>query len=365
MFQPVTLSNTSPSDQKNRVVFFDLAKGFCILLVVVFHIAEYYQIDMPVDNMIRSMRMPLYFFLSGCFFKTYNGFLDFLARKTNKLLIPFVFWFLLASLLFPIIFTPRFGSVLLNNFKSMVIGFAYGKFPNGAIWFLLCLFWVNIIFYVISIIARKFKNTLAAIIILSVLTSLIGVSLGAFSIRIPLFIDSAFTSLPFFLFGYLMCRYTPIVTPTKYYKWTPVIVLVLLVLLYFFSPDYTLKNNRQVNYHSFLVIYLCGFAGALSVVLLSKWIKRVSVFNYWGRYSIMILVSHIMVYQLVGYALKYSGLSVTWCFVINLLVTMGICSLLIPFFIKFMPHVTAQKDIIPVGKQKKLPNKERKEKLPN
>ena len=338
MNQSVVKPSLSYSDQKNRVVFFDLAKGFCILLVVVFHITEYYKIEMPVDNMIRSMRMPLYFFLSGCFFKTYNGFFDFLARKTNKLLIPFIFWFLL-------------GSVLLHNTKNMLIGFAYGKFPNGAIWFLLCLFWVNIMFYVISIIARKFKNTLAAIIVLSVLTSLIGVSLGAFSIRIPLFIDSAYTSLPFFLFGYLMYRYTPIVTPNKIDKWTPVIVLILLVLLYFFSPDYTLKNNREVNYYSFLVIYLCGFAGALCVVLLSKWIKRLSVFNYWGRYSIMILVSHILVYQLVGFALKYTSLSVTWCFLINLLVTMGICSLLIPLFIKFMPHVTAQKDIIPVGKQ--------------
>ena len=301
--------------------------------------------------------MPLYFFLSGCFIKTYNGFLDFLIRKTNKLLIPFLFWFLLGSLLFPLVFTPRFGSMLFHNLKSVMIDFVYGRFPNGSIWFLLCLFWVNIMFYVISIISHKFKNTFSTIIILSIVASMIGVSLGTFSIRIPLFIDSAFTSLPFFLFGYLMYRCTPIVEPNKYDKWTPVIILVLLVFMFFFSPDYTLKNNRQVNYHSFLFIYLCGFAGALSVVLLSKWIKRLSVFNYWGRYSIMILVSHGMVFNLVGYVLKYTSLGITWCFVINLLVTMGICSLLIPLFIKFMPHVTAQKDTIPVGRQKQPKDK--------
>lgn len=39
---------------------------------------------------------------------------------------------------------------------------------------------------------------------------------------------------------------------------------------------------------------------------------------------------------------------------------MGVCSLLIPMFIKFMPHVTAQKDIIPVGKHEKLSDKENK-----
>ena len=235
-----------------------------------------------------------------------------------------------------------------------MVGFVYGKYPNSVIWFLLCLFWVNIMFYVISIIARKFKKTLAAIIILSMLTGLIGVSLGAFHIRIPFFIDSAFTSLPFFIFGYLLFRYSPIVEPNKYDKWIPLILVVLLLLIYFFSPFYSLKYNQRVNYHSFLSIYLCGFAGALCIVLLSKWIKRLSVFNYWGRYSIMILVSHGIVYQLVGYALKYSGLSVIWCFVINLVTTMGICSLLIPFFIRFMPHVTAQKDVIPVGEKKNV-----------
>ena len=302
------------------------------------------------------MRLPLYFFLSGCFYKTYNGFWDFFKRKTNKLLIPFIFWFLFSSLFLPlllacceIVLFPQY-----QNIKDILVGFVYGKFLNSAIWFLLCLFWVNIMFYVISIIAEKFKKTLMAIIILSVLAGLIGVTLGAFHIRIPFFIDSAFTSLPFFIFGYLMYRHSLIVESNKYDKWIPLILIVLLVLLYFLSPYYSLKYNQRVNYQSFLLIYLCGFAGALCVVLLSKWIKRLTVFNYWGRYSIMILVSHGIVYQLVGYALKYSGLSVTWCFVINLVTTMGICSLLIPFFIRFMPHVTAQKDVIPVGEKKNV-----------
>lgn len=345
--------NTHPVQEKKRVEFFDLAKGFCILLVVLFHITEYYEIEMPASDMIKSMRLPLYFFLSGCFFKTYNGILDFLARKTNKLLIPFFFWFILTSLLIPLIFTrfelPLFSEV--HSVKTVLTGFYHGKFPNSAIWFLLCLFWVNVMFYLISIIAKEFKNTFAVIMGLSVLAGLMGVTLGTFSIRIPFFIDAAFTSLPFFIFGYVMYRYSPIVQPNKYDKWIPLILLVLLTIL-FFSPHYSLNFNQQVNYHSFLFIYVCGFAGALSVVLLSKWIKKLLFFNYWGRYSIMILVSHWIVYRLVGYALDFCGINIIWCCVINLLVTMSICSLLIPLFISFLPHVTAQKDIIIVGKQK-------------
>ncbi|KWW31925.1 MAG: Fucose 4-O-acetylase and related acetyltransferase [bacterium P3] len=301
--------------------------------------------------MIKSMRLPLYFFLSGCFFKKYDGFFDFVARKTNKLLIPFIFWFLITSLLLPLLFSrcgivqfPKFQSV-----KSVLIGFIHGNFPNPAIWFLLCLFWVNIIFYLITLIAKRHNNSLPVIIALSIMAGFVGVTLGNFSIRIPFYIDSAFTAVPFFTFGYLTYRHSSIAEPGKYDWLIPFVVSVLFVLMYFFSPFYSLKFNRNVTYYSCLFIYLSGFIGALSIILLSKWIKRLPVFNYWGRYSIMILVSHGMIYHLVGYLLGFTKLSAIWCFALNLLFTMGICSLLIPLFIRYMPHVTAQKDIIPVG----------------
>ena len=86
-------SLVTPSE-KNRIEFFDLAKGFCIFLVVIYHVSSLYEIELPASNIIKSIRLPLYFFLSGCFSKTYVGWLDFLKRKCNKLLLPFAFWFL-------------------------------------------------------------------------------------------------------------------------------------------------------------------------------------------------------------------------------------------------------------------------------
>lgn len=53
---------------KQRIDFIDLAKGVCILLVVLGHIGI--PISLPGMN---SMRMPLYFILSGLFFKDYGG----------------------------------------------------------------------------------------------------------------------------------------------------------------------------------------------------------------------------------------------------------------------------------------------------
>lgn len=57
--------------EKKRIDFIDLAKGFCIMSVVMFHLTYHIDIDIPYSTAICSFRMPFYFLLSGLFFKTY------------------------------------------------------------------------------------------------------------------------------------------------------------------------------------------------------------------------------------------------------------------------------------------------------
>lgn len=63
-----------------RIDFFDLVKGICILLVVSGHCG--FPIDIPGYEIVR---MPLYFILSGMFFKDYGGFKNLLIKKVNKI----------------------------------------------------------------------------------------------------------------------------------------------------------------------------------------------------------------------------------------------------------------------------------------
>ena len=54
-----------------RIVYIDLAKGICILLVVLDHISNegYFSSgDYPLNEIFEQTRMPLYFILSGLFF---------------------------------------------------------------------------------------------------------------------------------------------------------------------------------------------------------------------------------------------------------------------------------------------------------
>ena len=82
---------SSNTKLKDRIDFIDLAKGFCIVLVVFTHVNSYFNLSYPLQETLSIFRMPLYFFLSGLFFKNYEGFCGFVKRKVNKLLIPFLF----------------------------------------------------------------------------------------------------------------------------------------------------------------------------------------------------------------------------------------------------------------------------------
>ena len=75
--------------EKQRIEYIDLAKGICICLVVWNHNCNGF-VRTPFYFTAMIFRMPLYFFLSGLFFKTYGEFVNFCLRKTNKLFVPFL-----------------------------------------------------------------------------------------------------------------------------------------------------------------------------------------------------------------------------------------------------------------------------------
>ena len=94
--------------KKQRIVWIDTAKGICIILVVLYHSlihthADFLLRNTNVENFLSAFRMPLYFALSGIFFKTYSSFSNFVIRKINKLIVPFLFFYILGSIILPLL----------------------------------------------------------------------------------------------------------------------------------------------------------------------------------------------------------------------------------------------------------------------
>lgn len=71
----------------NRIRWIDTARGIAILLVVLGHCIG--NSTDPVNKVILSFHMPLFFFISGLCAKYENGrFMGYLKKKAKTLLIP-------------------------------------------------------------------------------------------------------------------------------------------------------------------------------------------------------------------------------------------------------------------------------------
>ena len=342
---------------KPRIEYLDLAKGICIFLVALFHATAYFSVQMPIAHVFRSIRLPLYFFLSGCFFKPYNGFFDFLKRKTNKLLIPFAFWFLLISIfvvyLYNLLGIHTIYSTPVGPLHDLVTLYKEEDFFNIPIWFLLCLFEINILFYFIHLISYKLSKRYQTpvICILSLLLGIVYVILHNHEIDLPFFIDSALSDLPYFAFGYVCFRHTTILTPNRVDKYIPILLIVLVLFIYFFALKTPISSKDRVDIQDFFCHYLSGFAGASFIILLTKWIKYLPVIRWWGRYSIIILILHGPIYHHFVHIARHLHImpDQPWiALLIILSLTMLCCSAAIPICKRFFPHVTAQKDLIPI-----------------
>ena len=168
--EPVTPTSVA----KPRYAFVDLAKGICIMLVVWHHVVSTWGLETyPLKEAVSSFRMPLYFFLSGLFFKEYTGFFDFCKRKINKLLIPFAFFFVTLSCIFP--FVLHYLHLRGNPGASVWYSFVWKQaFPNIPVWFLLSLFWTNLMFYGLYLVAKKFvakkfpQHATSSLVVLSI-----------------------------------------------------------------------------------------------------------------------------------------------------------------------------------------------------
>ena len=329
---------------KKRVGFVDLSKGFCICLVVLLHV--FGETAGETFDMLNLFRMPLYFILSGMFFKRYGGFLDFFKKKTNKLLIPFLITYLLTCI--PSIFVLSSRPLSLSSFWNEE-SYKVNLGCNGAAWFLLCLFFQNILFYLIY----KASDNVIVVSSVSIVTGLVGYAMNVYGCHLPLWIDTAMTALPFFLFGYALRKYSEVLYCKMNGMYMAITALALFVLMavnhYNHVMGTTVLSYGDNAFNMNVVcLYFGGISGFWIVFMLSKCLNYLPVFSYVGRYSIVVLLTHLLYLLLIRNVLFKMGIDQSMLGV-NVMVFFVIIFLSLPtirFCIKYLPYWFAQKDLI-------------------
>lgn len=137
--------------KESRIEWVDLLKGIAILWLVVYH--------MHVFDWMRSP-VPVFFFLSGLFFSEGKSFGSFVSKKAKALLIPLLFFFILgvvASALKSLMQGESYMFPPLWLFATIIPADADVTNPLGvgAIWFLMSLFEIYIIYYGLRLVSKN------------------------------------------------------------------------------------------------------------------------------------------------------------------------------------------------------------------
>lgn len=100
-----------------------------------------------------------------------------------------------------------------------------------------------------------------------------------------------------------------------------------------------------------LLNYVGSFSCVIAVLLLCKMIGKLPVISFCGRYSIIILCLHHLIYRPVKLGLNHYEIVGQTGATVTAIITLAVCIGLIPLSRKCIPYFTAQKDLIKIKKK--------------
>jgi len=327
-----------------RYDFLDVAKAIGIYLVIIGHLVMF---NWKTFRFIFAFHMPLFFIIAGFIHgrKDLPGFKSFIKKQIKYYLLPLAVVFIIGIIQCLII--PLEGHnihTLLS--KNMIIDLYEGHYRFsffGSSWFLLCMFWAQLLLYGLLKLREKTK------IYIYILAWIIVLALAIFAQdifffipefhRLPLKLDSALMATVFMGVGYGLSEVYHF-TRLEDKKWLirKSIGLILIVIgipsVYYISC----KGNTYVNLCGCVYArperYLAGsILGSLMVIGAGIVLEELKVLRFIGRNTLIIFLSHDAVYILIihlinsTFKLKLEALRMdfNWICIVISLATLLIC----------------------------------------
>lgn len=321
-----------------------------MILVVWQHVHTYYETLETGEFYLESFRMPLFFCISGMFFKTYDSFGMFMRRKFNTIIVPFLFFYLLFSVIIPNVLYMGGYTELRQSSKlgwHSIFNCIFEKtYSNSPVWFLLALLWLNIIFYGIVTFSKRMScHYLPYMTGLCVILGLCGFLLGVNGVFVWANIDNALTTIPYFFLGYWINRHTQIIQNPPQKMFLFFFIIVAIVCIYIFSPGIGYKQNR-FPIHSLVPLYLCGCVGTIMLLAISKIINKSRILSFYGKNTLTLLCLQMPVIQVANLIVTKFEMGGVISFLLTFLITLMIFLPIIWIFNRFLPMVIGKKDLL-------------------
>lgn len=316
-----------------RIQFLDLAKGICILLVIVLHCGY---IDIRSSNVLC---MPLFFIVSGMFISVRSGFSSFVIKKINRLLVP-VFALAIPTL---IIRHLLFHDINIHTFYYWS---GHNK-TTVSLWFLIVLFQSSVMYGLLcQLIKKNYLLTIASFLI-----GVLGyVTIFHFELS-SFLINRSLIALPLLHIGHQLNVSGKLHASKwdQYISITAVISFVTLCLLIEYTGlNLDMRSNTYTGNTVLLFLTIIGLA--ISFLFVCKTIKHIPFISYVGKHSIVILCIHGFFIEFIDLEYVRSFLHLNECtplvfFIIKFIFAVSMSSLCIPIALRYFPKVFGQKDV--------------------
>ena len=294
---------------EKRIEYIDSMKGIGIILVMLGHSIS--RMDQPLNRVILSFHMPLFFFISGLLLYSRNIENEetriFVTRKIKTLIIPILTVFTLQVC----------GDLAENIYKGETVNLITLSSVN---WFLIVYFFMEVICWCILKITSKNMKT----VVLSIICFFIS------SVFCPdiIYLKQILIASTFCMIGFLfrpLCDYCN----TYNKSGGGIILFVICAYLAAYNSPIGMYKNEYGNIFLFYIIAMIGIAAifCFSIVVYSS-----SFIKLLGENSIIIYSSHFFVRRVIQIALIIL-LGIKDCSVYPIFLSVFGCLLLLEYII--------------------------------
>ena len=334
-----------------RITWLDSLRGFAMLMVVLGHVSA---MSSNAVLWIYAFHMPLFFMISGVVFRysKYKSLKECVIDKAKKLLLPYVFLFLIN---FPFWFVnwKILGSSSATPL-GMLEGFltanhAIGYMTSTVLWFLPCLFLVSILFWEFAHLEKiKGIKIEALVFICFILAWALSSYFDSPAVwhwkTVPL--ATVFYWIGW-RFGHVWHAFVDKFSCGKFLPVKNLAYLCLIVLLLVVGTAVAFLNGKismhANSYHNFALMLTASLALCLGFALLFIKLPEIKLFDFAGKNSITFFGFHIALLRFLEHFPYTEFFAESYPLVLGLIVFL----LLVPvsmFVNRFCPYI--------VGKQK-------------
>lgn len=297
-------------EENQRVTYMDIVKAFAIMAVVIGHSGS------PITNIVYLYHVPLFFFVSGYFYKDLYSCSPFtlFKKRLNSLYIPFVKYELLFLLLHNIFFHLNIYSdkVGYNNTVShlyttkdfainaaKIIAFQGTEQLAGAFWFIFSLFTVNLLFVCISYFTTKYikEKTEYFRFFIVFLVFTVGNIAIHYNFNLHFSLNTSFVALLIYYLGYIYRKLEHKIDFNFYL----VIISFLFLILSSLYGKIEMVTNTYLS-PSFLIVN--SLAGIYINIYTAKKIVAYKInhtlLDYIGKSTFIIMALHFISFKVVN-----------------------------------------------------------------